>query len=101
MTNKTTNFRQKSLLQWSQISFSGALFLGLQTGSSRWQPDPENTVDGEAIQSAIHAIMSLLRSTCDTVHCLDERALFCSSFGAVFSQFLPSKTPITPYNIRY
>ena len=65
-------------------SSSGALFLGLQTGSSRWEPD---LVDGEAIQSAIRAILPLLRSTCDSFHCLGETALF-SSFGIVFSQFL-------------
>ena len=62
----------QSLLHCSQISFSGAFFLGLQTGTSRWEPDPENTVDGEVIQSAIRAILSLLRPTCDTVHCLGD-----------------------------
>ena len=57
-------------------------------------------VDGEAIQSAIRA-MPLLRSTCKTVHCLGERALFSSSFGVVSSEFLSPNVPITPYNIRY
>ena len=78
----TLQFRQP-LLYSSQISFPRALFLGLQTGSSRWEPDSENMVDGEAIQSAIRAILPLLRSTCDTVHCFDERALF-SLFGGHF-----------------
>ena len=68
---------------------------------SRWEPDLVNMVDGEAIQSAIRAILTLLRSTCDTVHCLGERALFSSSFGIIFSQFLLSNAPITPYNIPY
>ena len=67
-------------------------------GSSRWMPDPENAVNGEAIQSAI---FSLLSSTCDTVYCVGERARFSSSFRVVFSQFLPPNAPITPYNIRY
>ena len=42
-------FRQ-SLIHWSHVSFPGAFFLGRQTGSNCWEPDPENTVDGEAIQ---------------------------------------------------
>ena len=64
-------FRQL-LLYWSQISFTKAFFLGLQTGSSRWEPNPENAVDREAIQTTIRAIFPLLRSTCDTVDCLGE-----------------------------
>ena len=53
-------------------------------------------MDGEAIR----AILPFLRSTCETVHCLGERALFSSSFGVVSSQFLPLNAPITPDNIR-
>ena len=48
------------------------------------ETDPENTVDGEAIQSAIRVILLFLRSTCNTVHSLGERALFSSSFGVAF-----------------
>ena len=96
----TLQFRQ-SLLHWGQISFPGAVYLGLQTGSSCWESDPENMVDGAAIQSAICAILLLLRSTCDMVHCFGERALFSYSFGVVFSQFLSTNAPITPYNIRF
>ena len=64
--------------------------MGLQTGSSRWKPDPEHTVDGEAVQSAI---LLLLRSICD--------ALFSPQFGVVFSQFFTLNALIMPYNIRY
>ena len=67
----TPQFRQ-SLLHWSQISFPEAFFLGLQTASSRWEPD-----------------------------WLGERRLFSFSLGVVFSQFLPSNAPITLYNIHY
>ena len=45
--------------------------------------------------------MPSLRSTCDTVHYLGERALFSSSFVVVFWRFLPSNAPIMLYNIRY
>ena len=45
--------------------------------------------------------MLLLQLTCDTVHCLDERALFSSTFVAIFCWFLPSNAPIMIYNIRY
>ena len=38
--------------------------------------------------------------TCDTVHCLGERALF-SSFVTIFWWFLPSNAPIMLYNICY
>lgn len=60
------HFRQ-SLLHCSQISFPGALLLGLQSSSSRWETDPGNTVDGVATQNAIHGILALLQSTCDTL----------------------------------
>ena len=42
----------------------------------------------ETILNVTRAILPLLRPNCDAVHCLDERALFFSSFGVVFSQFL-------------
>ena len=76
-----------SLLYWSQISLPGALFSGLQAGSSRWEPGPENTVDGKEIQSAIREIWPLVRATCDTVHRLGEEAHFSSSFEVVFHNF--------------
>ena len=41
------------------------------------------------------------RSTCDTVHCPSERALFSASFFAVFWRFPPLKTPVMIYNICY
>ena len=94
-----------SLLHWNQISFPGPFFWGLQTASSRWGPDLENRVVGEVIRSAFHVV--LLQSTCDTVHCLGERALFSSSFVAVsfffffFWRFLLSNVPIMLYNICY
>ena len=44
----------------------------------------ENRMGEEAIWSAIHVDLSLLRLTCDTVHCLGERALFSSSFAVIF-----------------
>ena len=90
-----------SLLHWCQISFPGAFFWDFQTVSSHWEPDLENRVGAEAIQSAIHIALSLLRSTCDTVHYLGERELFSSSFVAIFWWFLPSNSPIMLYNIRY
>ena len=43
-------------------------------------------MDVEAIQSKIRAILPLLRSTCDIVHCLGERVLFffiCYRFFAI------------------
>ena len=55
----------------------------------------------EAIRNAIHVVLPSLQSTCDTVHCLGERALLSSSFVAVFWRFLPSNTPIMLYNIWY
>ena len=80
---------QQPLCHWSQISFPGAFILGLQTSSSRWESNPENTVDGEEIESAIHAILPSLQSICDTVHCFGESAIFSPLFRVVFSQFLP------------
>ena len=56
--------------------YPGAFCIGLQTVNSRWEPDPENMMDEEAIQNAIRPILPFLRSTCDTLHCLGERALF-------------------------
>ena len=90
-----------SLLHWSHISFPGAFFWGLQTASCHWGPDLENRVGVKAIQSAIHVVLSSLRLTSYTVYCLDERALFSSSFVAIFCWFLPSNVPIMLYNICY
>ena len=90
-----------SLLHWSQISFSGAFFWGLQTASSCWGPDLENRMSVEAVKSVIHVVLPLLRSNCDTMHCLGERVLFSSSFMGVFWRFLPSNVPIMLYNIHY
>ena len=90
-----------SLCHWSQSSFPRVFFWGLQTNSSRWWPDLENSVCAEAIRSAIHVVLPLLRSTCDMVHCLSERAHFSSSFVAFFWKFLPSNTPIMLFNIHY
>ena len=90
-----------SLLHWSQISLPGAFFWCLQTASSRWGPDQENRMGAEAIQGAIHGVLPSLRSTCDTGHCLGERALFSSLFVAAGWGFLPSNAPIMLYNISY
>ena len=60
------------------------LLRSAQTARSCWGPDLENRVGTEAILSAIHVVSLLLLSSCDTVHCLGERALFPSSFVAVF-----------------
>ena len=89
------------LCHWSQISFPGAFFWHLQTASSCQGPNLENRVNVEAIQSAIHIVLPLLWSTCDMVHCLGERALFSSSFVAIFRRFLPSNAPIMLYNNCY
>ena len=70
--------------QQSQISFPGPFFWGLYLASRRLGPDLENRVVVEAIRTAIHVVLPSLRSTCNTVHCLGERALFSSSFVAVF-----------------
>ena len=88
-----------SLLHWSQISLLGAFFWGLQRASSHWGVDLENRVGAEAIRSAIHVVLPSLHSTCDMVHCLGERALFSSSFVAIFWWFLSSNAPIMLYNI--
>ena len=90
------------LLHWSQISkFPGAFFCSLQTANSCWRPDHENRVSVEAIWSTIHVVLPSLWSTCDTVHCLGERALSSSSFEAISLRFLPSNAPIMLYNIHY
>ena len=81
-----------SFLHWSQISFPGAFFWGLQTVSNRWGPDLENWSSTKAIRSATHVVLPL-------VHCLGERALFSSSFVATFWQFFPSNAPVMLYNI--
>ena len=91
-----------SLLYWSHISFPGAFFFGLQAASSRWGPDLENRVSAEAIRSVIHVVLLSLRSICDTVHCLGERAFFSSSFVAVLGggcDFFLLNAPIMLYNI--
>ena len=85
-----------SLLRWSQISFPGAFFWGLQTASSHWGPDLENRVGAEAI----HVVLPTLQSTYDTVHCLGDRTLFFFICD-LFWRFLPSNAPIMLYNIRY
>ena len=90
-----------TLLHWSQISFPEAFFWGLPTASSHWGPYLENRMGVEAIWSTIHVVFSLLWSTHDMVHCLGERALFPSSFVAIFWQFLPSNALIKLYNICY
>ena len=90
-----------SLLHLTKTSFLGAFFWGLQTASTRWEPDLKNRVGKEAILSAIHVVLPSLRLTCDTVHCLGERAPFSSSFVAVLLWFLPSNAPIMRYNICY
>ena len=95
-----SQYTPQFLLHWNQIFFSGEFFWGLQTTSSHWEPDLENRVGAEAIQSAIYVVLPSLRSTCDTVDSLGERALF-SSFVAIFWQFLPSNTQILLYNICY
>ena len=56
--------------------------------------------DVDAIRSAIHVVLPSLQLTCDTLHCLGERALF-SSFVAVFWRFLPLNALIMIYNICY
>ena len=49
-----------------------------QTASSHWGSDLKNWIGAEAIRRAIHVVLPSLRSTCDTVHCLGEKALFSS-----------------------
>ena len=78
-----------SLLHWSQISFLGAFFWGLQTTSSHWGPDLENMVGVEAIQSAIHVVLPSLRW------------LVTQCIILLKEQFLPSNAPIMLYNICY
>ena len=90
-----------SLLHWSQISFRGAFFWGLQTASCSLGPGLKNWVGAELIRSAIHVVLPSLRSTCSMVHCLVERVLFSSSFLADYWRFLPSNTPVMLYDIRY
>ena len=89
-----------SLLYWSQISFLGAFFWGLQTASNHWRPDLDKRLNTEAIWSAIHVVLPSLQSTCNTVNYLGERELF-SLFVATFWQFVPSNAAIMLYNIHY
>ena len=87
-------------LHWSQISSSGAFFWALQTARSHWRPDLENSVGAKAIWSAIHVVLPSLRLTCDTVHCLGERALFLLYLWLfLWWFFFPSNAPIMLYNI--
>ena len=90
-----------SLLHWSQISFPGAFFWGLQTASNHWGPEVENRVGVKKQFELQFIVLPSLWSICDTVHCLSERACFPSSFVAIFKQFLPSNAPIMLYNICY
>ena len=89
-----------SLLQCSQISFLRTFFWGLQTASSCWGPDLEKRVGAEAIQSAIHLVLSSLRSTRESVLSW-WKCSFSSSFAAIFWQFLPSIAPVMLYDINY
>ena len=41
----------------------------------------------EAIRSAIHVVLLLLRSTCDMVHCFGERAFFRLHLWLFFGDF--------------
>ena len=45
----------------------------------------ENRVGVEEIRSEIYVVLPLKQLTCDTVHCLGERALFSSSFVAIYA----------------
>jgi hypothetical protein len=65
------------------LSLGDYLFISAKFLSSKhWGSDLEKTVDGEAIGSLIH---TMLTSFCEPLHCLDETALFSSSNGPVFS----------------
>ncbi|GFW65989.1 hypothetical protein TNCV_588151 [Trichonephila clavipes] len=70
-----------------KISVQRASSGGLRTEKCPWGPDLDCTVDAEAIQSSIHAILSSISLICDMVHCLDETALSFSSNEAAFSSF--------------
>ena len=76
-----------SLFHLSQISFPGVFFWGLQTTSGCCGLHLENRVCAEAIRREKLVVLPLLRSTCDTVHCLGKRARFSSSFEAVSDEF--------------
>ena len=89
------------LLHWSQISFPGAFFWGLQTASSHWGQIWRIGWVWKQFKVQIHVVLPSLRSTCNTVHCLGERALFPSLFEAIFWWFLSSNAPIMLYNISY
>ena len=90
-----------SLPHWTQIYLPRAFFWCLQTASSHWEPDPANRRGSEAIRRAIHVVLSSLRSTGSTVHCLGERVLFSITSVAVFGRFLLSNAPIMQFTIRY
>ena len=87
-----------SLLNWSQTSFPGAFFWGLQTASSCLGPDLENWVGVQAIWSTIHVV---LPSLWHGSFVLVKRGLFLFHLGLFFWQFFPSTAPIMLYNICY
>lgn len=60
------------------------IILGLRRGDGHWGSNLGSTVKAEAIRSINQAVLPSLRSTCDTVHCLVERALLPSTFGRLF-----------------
>jgi hypothetical protein len=60
----------------------------MQTEKGQWGPDLENTVDGESIRFLIHAILPSFWLICDTVHCLDESALFFFKWGRFLLDFI-------------
>ena len=72
---------------WSQIFYPIAFFLGLQTRISRWEPDSKNTVDGEAIQNAIRAILHCRDRLVTRWIALVKEVFFLLHLGSLFRNF--------------
>ena len=82
------------LLHWSQISFPGAFFWCLQTASSCWGPNLENSKCNSCSFAIVaidfwHGALSWWKST--------FFFLICGRFW----WFIPSNTPIMLYDIHY
>jgi len=75
---------------------------GLETGNSRRSSlNLANMLDGEAIHSGIHWIWSSVPGTCESVHCLDGRALSSSPNGNIFSLKYCWNGPIRLHSNRH
>ena len=77
-----------------KISVPEAISSSLRKDKSRWGPDLENEVGGEAIRSVIQWFLPTFLSICELVHCLAKKCIFSSTNEALFLWFLFTVGPI-------